>query len=45
MKRDLYTEEHWIDRDVYRKAAEAGVYALQIPEQYDGPVSSTTATG
>jgi alkylation response protein AidB-like acyl-CoA dehydrogenase len=31
-----WDEEHWIDRDVYRKAAEAGVYALQVPEQYGG---------
>lgn len=31
-----WDEKHWIDRDVYRKAAEAGVYALQIPEQYGG---------
>jgi alkylation response protein AidB-like acyl-CoA dehydrogenase len=31
-----WDEEHWIDRDVFRKAAEVGIYALQIPEQYGG---------
>lgn len=31
-----WDEAHWIDRDVYRRAAEAGVYALQVPEQYGG---------
>jgi alkylation response protein AidB-like acyl-CoA dehydrogenase len=31
-----WDEAHWIDRDVYRKAAEAGIYGLQIGEQYGG---------
>ena len=31
-----WDDAHWIDRDVYRKAAEAGLYALQVPEQYGG---------
>lgn len=31
-----WDEKHAVDRDVFRKAAEAGIYALQIPEQYGG---------
>jgi alkylation response protein AidB-like acyl-CoA dehydrogenase len=28
--------ERWIDREVYARAAEQGVYALQVPEEYGG---------
>lgn len=31
-----WDEARWIDRDVYRRAAEAGLYALQVPEAYGG---------
>jgi len=31
-----WEEERWIDRDVYVAAAKAGIYALQIPEEYGG---------
>jgi alkylation response protein AidB-like acyl-CoA dehydrogenase len=34
--KDRWDDEHMIDRDVYRRAAEAGVYALNVPEQYGG---------
>lgn len=33
---DRWDAEHLIDRDVYRKAAAAGVYALAVPEEYGG---------
>ncbi|MFJ2758999.1 acyl-CoA dehydrogenase family protein [Nocardioides sp. NPDC087217] len=34
--KDAWDDAHLIPRDVYRKAAEAGVYALNVPEQYGG---------
>jgi alkylation response protein AidB-like acyl-CoA dehydrogenase len=34
--KDRWDDEHLIDRDVYRRAAAAGVYALNVPEQYGG---------
>ena len=33
---EKWEEDRWIDRDVFRRAAEAGIYALQIPEEYGG---------
>lgn len=33
---DAWEEARWIDRKVFRSAAAAGVYALQIPQQYGG---------
>lgn len=34
--KDDWDDQHMIPRDVYRRAAEAGVYALNVPEQYGG---------
>jgi alkylation response protein AidB-like acyl-CoA dehydrogenase len=34
--RDTWDTARWIDRSVFAKAASAGVYALQIPEQFGG---------
>jgi alkylation response protein AidB-like acyl-CoA dehydrogenase len=34
--KDRWDDEHMIDRSVYQRAAEAGVYALNVPEQYGG---------
>jgi alkylation response protein AidB-like acyl-CoA dehydrogenase len=34
--KDQWDEERWIPREVYAKAAEAGVYALAVPEVYGG---------
>jgi alkylation response protein AidB-like acyl-CoA dehydrogenase len=31
-----WDREHWIDREVFARAAKAGVYALQIGEEYGG---------
>ena len=31
-----WDEDHWIDREVFARAAKAGIYALQIGEQYGG---------
>jgi alkylation response protein AidB-like acyl-CoA dehydrogenase len=31
-----WERERWIDRAVFARAAKAGIYALQIPEQYGG---------
>ncbi len=31
-----WDREHWIDREVFARAAKAGIYALQIGEQYGG---------
>jgi alkylation response protein AidB-like acyl-CoA dehydrogenase len=31
-----WDREHWMDREVFARAAKAGVYALQIGEQYGG---------
>jgi alkylation response protein AidB-like acyl-CoA dehydrogenase len=33
---DDWDREHWIDREVFARAAKAGVYALQIGEEYGG---------
>ncbi|HET6153232.1 MAG TPA: acyl-CoA dehydrogenase family protein [Marmoricola sp.] len=33
---DLWDEERWIPREVFAKAAQAGVYALAVPEEYGG---------
>lgn len=33
---EKWEEARWIDRDAFRSAAEAGVYGLQIPEEYGG---------
>lgn len=33
---DKWEADRWIDREVFRKAAEAGVYALEVPEAYGG---------
>jgi alkylation response protein AidB-like acyl-CoA dehydrogenase len=35
-RHDKWEEDRWIDREVFPAAAAAGVYALQIPEQYGG---------
>ncbi|MGW4124966.1 acyl-CoA dehydrogenase family protein [Nocardia sp. NPDC004711] len=34
--KDKWDEDHWIDREVYRKAAAAGLYGLEIAEEYGG---------
>jgi alkylation response protein AidB-like acyl-CoA dehydrogenase len=33
---DAWNTNHWIDREVFAKAAAAGVYALQVGEEYGG---------
>jgi alkylation response protein AidB-like acyl-CoA dehydrogenase len=33
---DDWDRQHWIDREVFARAAKAGIYALQIGEQYGG---------
>jgi alkylation response protein AidB-like acyl-CoA dehydrogenase len=33
---DEWDRNHWIDREVFARAAKAGIYALQIGEQYGG---------
>jgi alkylation response protein AidB-like acyl-CoA dehydrogenase len=33
---DDWDRNHWIDREVFARAAKAGIYALQIGEQYGG---------
>jgi alkylation response protein AidB-like acyl-CoA dehydrogenase len=33
---DDWDRDHWIDREVFARAAKAGIYALQIGEQYGG---------
>ena len=33
---DDWDREHWIDREVFARAAKAGIYALQIGEEYGG---------
>jgi alkylation response protein AidB-like acyl-CoA dehydrogenase len=35
-QKDLWDDQHMIDRDVYERAAAAGVYALSVPEEYGG---------
>ncbi|MGQ4618629.1 acyl-CoA dehydrogenase family protein [Nocardia sp. R7R-8] len=34
--KDKWDENRWIDRDVFAKAAAAGLYGLEIPEAYGG---------
>ncbi len=34
--KDRWDDERWIPREVYKAAAEAGIYALQIPEEHGG---------
>ena len=33
---DDWDREHWIDREVFARAAKAGIYSLQIGEEYGG---------
>lgn len=33
---DDWDRDHWIDREVFARAAKAGIYALQVGEQYGG---------
>ncbi|MFL6024132.1 MAG: acyl-CoA dehydrogenase family protein [Marmoricola sp.] len=33
---DQWDEDRWIPRDVFAKAAQAGIYALAVPEEYGG---------
>jgi alkylation response protein AidB-like acyl-CoA dehydrogenase len=33
---DEWDRQHWIDREVFARAAKAGIYGLQIDEQYGG---------
>jgi alkylation response protein AidB-like acyl-CoA dehydrogenase len=33
---DDWDRDHWIDREVFARAAKAGIYALQIDEKYGG---------
>jgi alkylation response protein AidB-like acyl-CoA dehydrogenase len=33
---DDWDRDHWIDREVFARAAKAGIYALQIDEEYGG---------
>ncbi|MDQ4112387.1 MAG: acyl-CoA dehydrogenase family protein [Actinomycetota bacterium] len=34
--KDQWDDDRWIPREVLRSAAEAGLYALQVPEEYGG---------
>ena len=34
--KDQWDADRWIDRSAFSRAAKAGIYALQIPEQYGG---------
>jgi len=34
--KDQWDDDGWIPREVYASAAEAGIYALQVPEEYGG---------
>ncbi|MFC7504944.1 acyl-CoA dehydrogenase family protein [Nocardioides sp. CPCC 206347] len=34
--KDQWDDERWIPREVFKAAAEAGLYGLQIPEEYGG---------
>ncbi|WP_183093169.1 acyl-CoA dehydrogenase family protein [Nocardioides stalactiti] len=34
--KDDWDDERWIPREVFQAAAEAGLYALQVPEEYGG---------
>ena len=33
---DDWDREHWIDREMFARAAKAGIYSLQIGEEYGG---------
>jgi alkylation response protein AidB-like acyl-CoA dehydrogenase len=33
---DDWDRDHWIDREVFARAAKAGIYALQVDEKYGG---------
>jgi alkylation response protein AidB-like acyl-CoA dehydrogenase len=33
---DAWDREHWIDRQIFARAAKAGLYALQVGEEYGG---------
>jgi alkylation response protein AidB-like acyl-CoA dehydrogenase len=33
---DDWDRDHWIDREVFARAAKAGIYALQVDEEYGG---------
>ena len=33
---EMWEEDRWVERDFFRRAAAAGVYALEVPEQYGG---------
>ncbi len=35
-QKDRWDDQHLIDRDVYRRAAAAGLYALNVPAEYGG---------
>lgn len=35
-RQDDWDRNRWIDRDIFRRAAKAGIYALQIGERYGG---------
>ena len=34
--KDRWDDQHMIDRDIYKRAAAAGIYALSVPEEYGG---------
>lgn len=34
--KDEWDRQHWIDREVFARAAKAGIYALQVDEAYGG---------
>ncbi|HWJ82422.1 MAG TPA: acyl-CoA dehydrogenase family protein [Nocardioides sp.] len=34
--KDQWDDDRWIPREAFKKAAEAGLYALQVPEEYGG---------
>ena len=34
--KDQWDDDKWIPREVFKAAADAGLYALQIPEEYGG---------
>jgi alkylation response protein AidB-like acyl-CoA dehydrogenase len=35
-RQDEWDRQHWIDREVFARAAKAGIYALQVGEEYGG---------
>jgi alkylation response protein AidB-like acyl-CoA dehydrogenase len=34
--KDQWDDDRWIPRELFKKAAEAGLYALQVPEEFGG---------